>query len=173
MYPKPALYQVKLESGLVIEDDMLPMDHCQVLPLLCASKWRRRWSTGASLWVYRHGNHGTRASRWWFCRQPSFHTNSSSVPSRPKHLWSDPVRHPEQSTVLMRCGLLRSPHPWTCLSQSSSGSMPPEDALDGSTSQTHETSNSTLPYAFIGKCRHFMPNTYRDWTGHYSNNNWE
>ena len=35
MYPKPAIYQVKLESGLVTEDDMLPMGHCQVLPPLC------------------------------------------------------------------------------------------------------------------------------------------
>ena len=34
MNPKPATYQVNLESGLFIEDDMLPMGHCQVLPPL-------------------------------------------------------------------------------------------------------------------------------------------
>ena len=33
-YPKPAIYQVKLEYGLITEDDMLPMGHCQVLPSL-------------------------------------------------------------------------------------------------------------------------------------------
>ena len=33
-YPKP-IYQVKLESGLVTENNMLPMGHCQVLPSLC------------------------------------------------------------------------------------------------------------------------------------------
>ena len=30
-----ALHRVKLESGHVTEDDMLPMGHCQVLPTLC------------------------------------------------------------------------------------------------------------------------------------------
>ena len=34
-YLKPAIYRVKLESGLVTEDDMLPMGHYQVLPPLC------------------------------------------------------------------------------------------------------------------------------------------
>ena len=34
-YPKPAIYRVKLESGLVTENDMLPMGHCQYLPPLC------------------------------------------------------------------------------------------------------------------------------------------
>ena len=36
------------------------MGHCLVLPLLCPQ------STGASLWVYRHGNYGTKASCWCF-----------------------------------------------------------------------------------------------------------
>ena len=35
--------------------------------------------------------HGNRAGCWWLSGQPSFHTNSSSEPSRPEHLWSDPV----------------------------------------------------------------------------------
>ena len=35
MYPKPAIYQIKLESWLVTEDDMVPMVHCQVLSQLC------------------------------------------------------------------------------------------------------------------------------------------
>ena len=34
-YPKPAIYRVKLESGLVTEDGMVPMGHCQVLLPLC------------------------------------------------------------------------------------------------------------------------------------------
>ena len=34
-YPKPAIYQWKLEFSPVTEDDMLPMGHCQLLPPLC------------------------------------------------------------------------------------------------------------------------------------------
>ena len=80
------------------------------------------------------------------------------------------LRHPEQSTVLMRCGLPRSPRGlgWH---QSSSGSMPPEDVVDGNTSQTHRASNnSTLLHALTGKNKHFMPYTYRGCTGHYYSN---
>ena len=43
-------------------------------------------------------------------------------------------------------------------------------AVDGNTSQTHTTSNSTLLNALTGKCKHLMPNTHRGWTGHCSNN---
>ena len=35
MYPMSAIYRVNLESGLVTEDDMVPMENCQVLSLLC------------------------------------------------------------------------------------------------------------------------------------------
>ena len=57
-------------------------------------------------------------------------------------------------------------------------SSPPEacvlliqrDAVDGSTSQTHTGSNSTLHNALTGKCKHLMPNTHRGWTGYCSNN---
>ena len=87
-------------------------------------------------------------------------------PSTHEAILSD---YPQQSTVLTRCGLLMSPR-GLAWHQSSSGGMPLEDAVDGSTSQTHETSNSTLPHALMGKCKHFMLNTYRGWTGHYSNN---
>ena len=41
------------------------------------------------------------------------------------------------------------------------------DAVDGSISQTHATSNSTLQHAFMGKCKHLTLNTFRGWTGHY------
>ena len=124
--------------------------------------WR---STGDSLWVYRHGNHGTRARCWWFSGQPSFITNSSSAPSRPDHLWNDSVG-PSGTKHFMRCCLPRSPHglAWHL---SSSGSMALEDAVDGCTSQTNATSYSTVLQALMGKCKHFMPNTYRSWTGHY------
>ena len=40
--------------------------------------------------------------------------------------------------------------------QSSSGSMPLEEAVDSSTSQTHATTNTTLMYALTGKGKHFM-----------------
>ena len=35
-------------------------------------------STGASLWVYRQGKHGTKAGCWWFFSQPSFPTNGGA-----------------------------------------------------------------------------------------------
>ena len=54
--------------------------------------------------------------------------------------------------------------------QRSSGSMPFEYAVDGSTSQTHTGSNSTLHNALKGKCKHLMPNTHKGRTGHCSNN---
>ena len=72
----------------------------------------------------------------------------------------------DQNTVLMRCGL-----PMTSRGlaghQSCSDSMPLVDLVDGSTNQTYVTSNSTLPYALMGKCKHFMPNTCKSWTAHY------
>ena len=67
--------------------------------------------------------------------------------------------HPQQNTVLKRCGLPRGPR-GPAWHQSSSDSMPPEDAVEGSTSQTHVTSSGTLPHAVKGKCKHSMPNTY-------------
>ena len=67
-----------------------------------------------------------------------------------------------------RCCLSGSP--WRLAwHQKSSGSMPFEYAVDGSTSQTHTGSNSTLLNALTGKCKHLMPNTHRGWTGHCSN----
>ena len=48
--------------------------------------------------------------------------------------------------------------------------MPFEYVVDGSTSQTHTGSNSTLLNTLTGKCKHLMPNTHRGWTGHCSNN---
>ena len=121
-------------------------------------------STEASLWVDMHGNHRTRAGCWWFSDQPSFHTNSLSTPSRPEHLWSDPVRPSGTKPGLdeMRSSEESLGFAWH---QSSSGSMPLEDAVDGSKSQIPATSYSTLPHVL--KCKHFMPNTYRVWTGHY------
>ena len=72
----------------------------------------------------------------------------------------------QQSMLLTRCGLLRSSR-GLAWHQSFSGSIPPEDAVDSSTSQTHATSNSILPHALMGKCKHFMPNTYSGRTGYY------
>ena len=76
------------------------------------------------------------------------------VPSTYEAILSD---HAGQSTVLTRGGLPRSPRK-LAWQQSSSGSMPLEDAVYGSTSQTHLTSNS-----YMGKCKHIMPNTYNQW----------
>ena len=68
--------------------------------------------------------------------------------------------HPQQCTVLLRFCLSGSP--WRLAwHQRSSGSMPFECAVDGSKSQTHTGSNSTLLNALTGKCKHLMPNTQR------------
>ena len=70
--------------------------------------------------------------------------------------------HAEQSTVLMRHGLPRSSRE-LAWHQSSSGSMPPEDCVYGSMSQTHVTSNITLPNTLTGKCKHSMHNSQNQW----------
>ena len=158
-----------MESGLVTTDDMLPMGHCKVL---------------SSLWPLQ-------AERSMFNNQPGlpcgsidmvttgqepvvddFLTSPNSIqiphlchqgPGTFEAILSD---HLEQNIVLTRCGLPRSPHGLAWY-QSSSGSMPLEDAVDGSTSQIHVTSNNALRHTLAGKCKHFMPNTYRGWTEHY------
>ena len=87
-------------------------------------------------------------------------------PSPQETILSD---HPQQCTVLPRCCLSGSP--WRLAwHQRSSGSMPFEYAVDGSTSQTHTGSNSTLLNALTGKCQYLMFSTHRGWTGHCSNN---
>ena len=87
-------------------------------------------------------------------------------PSTQETILSD---HPQQCTVLSSCCLSGSP--WRLAwHQRSSGSMPFEYAVDGSTSQTHTGSNSTLLNALTGKCKHLMPKTHRGWAWHCSNN---
>ena len=159
-YSKPAIYQVKLEYWLVTEESMMPTGHCQVLPPLHplqAETANPRWqSTGAFLWAYRHGNHGTK-TRCFPDRPHSIqilHRRRQS-PSTYEAILSG---HPQQSMILTRCGLPRSPG-GLAWHQSSSGSMPPEDVVDRSTSQTHATSNNTLLHALTGKCHDFMPDT--------------
>ena len=102
---------VNLRWHLLI-DDMLPMGHCQVLPHLCPllavmamAGRQQEVPCGSLAWI----NHGTRAGSWWFSRQPSFHTNYSPLPSRPEHLWSNPVGPSWTKKALMRFGLPRSP----------------------------------------------------------------
>ena len=98
---------------------------------------------GASSSVYRHCNHGTWATCWWLSGQPLFHTDSSFVLSRSityeGFCWTISTKH-----GLVKCGLRMSPR-WFAWHQISRGTMPPEDAVDGSTRQTHATSNSILP----------------------------
>ena len=67
--------------------------------------------------------------------------------------------HPQQSTVLTKCGLPKSPCGLTW-HQSSIDSMPQEVVVDISRDQTPATSNSTLSHALTGKCKNYMPNTY-------------
>ena len=72
------------------------------------------------------------------------------------HRWGICQRAEKQSMVLASCHLPRSSL-GLAWHQSSSGSMPPENAVHGSTSQTHAAFNSTLPH---GQVQYFMPNTY-------------
>ena len=141
---------------------------------LCAhSKWRRRWLAvswgfvvGRSICPVTTGQESV-VNR---C-VTSPHSVQISHPRRQGLSTQETILsdHPQQCTVLPRCCL--SGCPWRLAwHQRSSGNMPFEYAVDGSTSQTHTGSNSTLLNALTGKCKHLMPNTHRGWTGHCSNN---
>ena len=87
------------------------------------------------------------------------------------HRWD--IRQGAQEGIWRYCGKLpiRGPNSWRLAwHQRSSGSMPFEYAVDGSTSQTHTGSNNPLLNTLKGKCKHLMPNTHKGWTGHCSNN---
>ena len=151
---------------------MLPVGHCQVPPPLrplhaettvVGSQQGLRWgsicpvTTGQESVVNRCATspHSVQIS----------HPRRQG-PSTHETILSD---HPQQCTVLPRCCLSESP--WRLAwHQRSSVSMPFDYAVDGSTSQTHTGTNSTLLNALTGNCKHLMPNTHRGWTGHCSNN---
>ena len=112
----------------------------------------------ASLWVYRHG------TKWVVDGFPaSTHSIKNLHPCRqgPNTYEAILSDHPQQTWY--RWGVVFRGARGLAWHQSSSDSMPPEDTVDSSTSQTHATSNSTLPHALTGKCKHFMSNTYRVW----------
>ena len=98
---------------------------------------------GASSSVYRHCNHGTWATCWWFSGQPLLRTDSSFVLLR-SITYEGSCQTISTKHGLAKCGLRISP-PWFAWHQISRGIMPSEDAVDGSTRQTHATSNSILP----------------------------
>ena len=117
---------------------------------------------------------GTSADCWWFSGHPSLHTNSSSAPSWPEHLWSDPVGPSATKHVLTRWGLPRSPR-GLAWHQRSRVRTPPDDALDSRTHQTHATSNIVLcrmPW-WAGTSISCQIPYNRGWAGHYQNNRWE
>ena len=156
---------------------MLPMGHCQLLPTLCPLQAEA--VVVGSQQGLPCGSIGTITTG----QQPvvdSLMASPHSIQILPPHrqglstyevILSD---HHQQSTVLCGCGLPRSPR-GPAWHQSFSGSMPPEDAVGGSKSQTHSTSKSTLPHAVMGKGKHSMPNTYRVARGMFrpSSENWE
>ena len=148
---------------------MLPMGHCQAVPPLCplqAEVGVVSSQQGLPCWSIGMVNTEQETVLDVFPASPLSiqipHLRRQG-PSTYEAIMSD---HPQQSTVLTRCGLPRSPLE-LAWHQSSSGSMPPEGAVEGSTSQIHATSNGTLSHALTGKCKHFMPNTYKGWMGHY------
>ena len=145
---------------------MLPVGHYQVLPPLCPLQVDT--AVVGSQRGLSYGSMGTVTAR----QEPVVDDilaspHSIQIPDlRPGIYEAILSDHPQQSMVLSRCGIPRSPR-GLAWHQSSSGSMPSEDAVDGSTSQTHATNKITLPHALMCKCKHFMPNTYRGWTGDY------
>ena len=164
-----------LQSGLVTEDDVLPMGHCQVLPPLRPLQAERVVVASQQGFLCGSINLVTTGQEPVVDGFPAS-PHSIQIPHPCRHSPSTYeailLDHPQQSPVLTRCGLPR--RPWELAwHQSSSGSMLPVDAVDGSTSQTPATSNSTLTHALMSKCKHFMPNTYRGWVEHYQNNQWE
>ena len=165
-------YRVKLESRLITEDDMLPVGHCQVPPPL--RPLQAETTVVGSQQGLRYGSICP-VTTWQESVVNRCATSPHSVqishprrqgPSTQETILSD---HPQQCTVLPRCCLSGSP--WRLAwHQRSSGSMPFGYAVDGSKSQTHTGSNSTLRNVLTGKCKHLMPNTHRGWTEHCSNN---
>ena len=112
MYPKPVIYQVKLESGPVTEEYMLPMGHCHVLPPLGPLQTETAVvgsQQGLPCGSIGRVTMGQEAVVDGFPASP----NSIQIP-HPCH--KGPItyeaillQHPQQSMVLMRCGLSRSP----------------------------------------------------------------
>ena len=156
-----------MESGLVTEDDMLPMGHCQILPPLCPLQMET--AVVGSQQKLPCGSIGIVTTE----QEPVVDGFSASPdpiqiphPHRQGASTYEPIlpEHPQQSTVLMRCGIPRSPR-GLAWHQSSSGSMPPEVAVNVNTSQTHVTNNSTLLHALKGKGKHLIFNTYMGLTG--------
>ena len=82
------------------------------------------------------------------------------MPSRPEHLWSDPVVPSSTNCGLDEVWSSEDPQGFAW-HHSFCGSMPLEDAVDGSTSQANATSNSTLPHTLTGKCKYFLAYTNR------------
>ena len=152
MHPNLAIYWVKLESEILIEDDLLPMSHCKILPPLCplqaetaAVDSQQGLPCGSITMRQEMVVDGFQAN-CHFIQMP--HPRRQGL-STYEVILSD---HSEQSMVSMRYGLLRSPRGLAWY-QKSGGSMPLEDAADGSMSQAHATSNNTLPHDLTGKCK--------------------
>ena len=113
MYPKPAIYQIKLESGLVTEDDMLSMGYCRVLPLLCPLQTDMAGLSSQQEFPCGSICRVTMGHEPIVDGYPATH-HSLQIPhqsyqgaSTYEAILSD---YPQQSTVFSRCGLSMSPH---------------------------------------------------------------
>ena len=122
-------------------------------------------STGASLWVYKHVTTRQELAIDGFPASP----HSIRIPhlrrQGPCTYEAILLDHPQQRTVFTKYGL-----PNTCLSPNFRWQHASGGRVDGRMSQTQVTSDSALPHALRGKCKHFMPITYRGWT---LENHWE
>ena len=98
--------------------DSSPKMNAAIGPLLSSatclptpSRYGGAWQlTGADLWVYRHSNHGTTASCWFFLVSP--HSIQFPPPRRqgPSTYEATLLDHHQQSMVLTRWGLPGNPH---------------------------------------------------------------
>ena len=163
MHLKPAIYWVKLESGLLTEYDMLPMSHCQVLPPLFPLQVEKE--VIGSQQELPCGSIGM-VTPGQGPAVDGFPTSLIPYKLLIHAVKAGALMKRSCRTVLNKArswrGVIFQGAPWTCLApkfqwQHASGGC----AVDGSTSQIHMTSNSTLLHAFMSKCKHFMPKTYR------------
>ena len=131
------------------------MGYCQALPPLCPLH-EGKAVVGIQqgfLWVCSHGNHDTRASCWCF-----FWPNSSSVPWRPEHLWSNPVvpSSTKQCTLLIRYGFPRSPIDLPGTEVPVAACLLRVWLTVVLVRPMQPINNNTLPHRVMGKCKYFM-----------------
>ena len=148
------------------------MNHCQVLPPLCP--FQVETAVVGSQHGPPCGSCGS-ISTVTMGKEPvidGFPASPDSIQIPHPHLQvPSAYDNPQQITVLTRCGLPRNPRGLAWHQNSSAICLHRMRLMIEAS--TLAISNSTLPHALAGECKHIMPNTYRGWTGHYQITQWE